>query len=1016
MTAQNEGNTPPAKKIRTVTCGRCGTQGHTKRTCTVEPPATPNGEGSSQSPTVSGIVGDTGAGRSTGAMKRGGSDVIDLTEDGPTPSLKRRKTVDRKGKSAAVPSTTPTQPPPAPPVIFASFPMVETAEYVSTVNPNAGAPETGDEQEQQSRDAQIVADDEDQAVAAQVEIGFIKTKKIPAPKKIVGLNHYRGITNKKEKVTIIREPRNPYDRNALRVDNTMNQQVGHIPRDVAAHVSPLLDRQLMRVEGTVTGDRGQFGQRIALSVIAAPDVKDQITTALARGRLVLEPPQAPKMKGKAASAAFVEAEWQRVLASGQSFTPERSQQVLEKLGISAKDLSLLPEASQPQGIVTPLLKYQKQGLRWMISAEHPELPTTDKATQFWTRRGDVLTGHYFNLATGFSTTQAPTLARGGILADDMGLGKTLQIISLIVSDPTGAGVVAKPTPPNPAFSKTTLIVCPLSVIGNWTKQIDTHVQAGKLTAYVYHGTDRNANPTFLASHDVVITTYNMLAQTDGVVKYDKARPTAGLHGVAWRRVVLDEGHIIRSRKTKQSEAAFALQAERRFVVSGTPIQNSLTDLYCIVKFLRLSPFDDYDWWNRVFARPVRNNEPEAITRLKMLMQFICVRRTKDMYFDGKPIIQLPPCHTYLYKIDFKYDDEKKTYDALQDECERKFSEFQEQNQVIDNYACILEVLMRLRQCCNHTTLLGDRKVMTMEEAQQIARSAALNLDDENVQRLLKVLTENEAEDCAICLEPLNQPSITPCAHYFCKNCIEQVIKTKPVCPMCRRSVMSKDIIELPAPPAPEEDEDESMEEKETVTDGIKRSSKIDGILEILETSLKRDPTTKAVIFSQWSKMLNVIEPFLQSSQINCVRFDGSMTRKRRDANIETFQTDPACNVFLASLKCAGFGLNLTSGNQVYLVDPWWNPTVEDQAVDRVYRLGQTRPVSVFRLVIRNTIEERVMKLQEKKRKLAREAFGEKTPTGDKVRERRMEDLRSLLGGGGGDGGDGAGASGSATVV
>jgi SWI/SNF-related matrix-associated actin-dependent regulator of chromatin subfamily A3 len=151
----------------------------------------------------------------------------------------------------------------------------------------------------------------------------------------------------------------------------------------------------------------------------------------------------------------------------------------------------------------------------------------------------------------------------------MGLGKTLEIIALICSPADGAGVLPTARPISDVYSNSTLIVCPLSVIGNWELQIRMHCQPDRLKTYVYHGPNKNSSAQFLQEHDVVVTTYETLRS------YNPRATKSGLHAVRWRRVILDEGHVIRSRKAKQSEAAFALNAERRFIVSGTPIQNNV---------------------------------------------------------------------------------------------------------------------------------------------------------------------------------------------------------------------------------------------------------------------------------------------------------------------------------------------------------------------------------------------------------------------------------------------------------
>ena len=167
--------------------------------------------------------------------------------------------------------------------------------------------------------------------------------------------------------------------------------------------------------------------------------------------------------------------------------------------------------------------------------------------------------------------------------------------------------------------------------------------------------------------------------------------------------------------------------------------------------------------------------------------------------------------------------------------------------------------------------------------------------------------------------------------------------------------------------------------------------------------LNADPTTKTVIFSQWTSFLNLLEPMLKREGIAFVRFDGKMSRKKRDAAVESFQRGQS-HVFLASLKSACFGLNLTAANKVIMLDAWWfvtfpltirNPSVEDQATDRVYRLGQTRNVQVIRFVIKDSIEERVIASQEKKRELAASAFGNKKDR-KKVKEARLADLKVFV--------------------
>ncbi|GBC29593.2 swi snf-related matrix-associated actin-dependent regulator of chromatin subfamily a member 3-like 1 [Rhizophagus irregularis DAOM 181602=DAOM 197198] len=186
----------------------------------------------------------------------------------------------------------------------------------------------------------------------------------------------------------------------------------------------------------------------------------------------------------------------------------------------------------------------------MLSNEHPKEPTIDEEVQFWIQKEDQTKKilNYYNTVARFSTIIRPNLTRGGILADDMGLGKTIQTIALIASK---SAINLDST-----YSKTTLIVAPLSVLENWVEQINTHVKKGSLSYYVFHDSNRNNDPEFLKNYDIIITTYTILAQSN-------IKERSGLFAIKWLRVILDEGHIIRTRLTKQSIAACNLDAERR---------------------------------------------------------------------------------------------------------------------------------------------------------------------------------------------------------------------------------------------------------------------------------------------------------------------------------------------------------------------------------------------------------------------------------------------------------------------
>jgi SWI/SNF-related matrix-associated actin-dependent regulator of chromatin subfamily A3 len=238
------------------------------------------------------------------------------------------------------------------------------------------------------------------------------------------------------------------------------------------------------------------------------------------------------------------------------------------------------------------------------------------------------------------------------------------------------------------------------------------------------------------------------------------------------------------------------------------------------------------------------------------------------------------------------------------------------------------------------------------------------------------------------LDNLEEPVITACAHSFCRGCIEQVIERQHKCPLCRAELKDNTIL---VDPAVELGEDSSN----VIADPSQPSSKIEALIKVL-TAKGQAPGTKTVVFSQWTSFLNLIEPQLEQRGIRFVRIDGSMPSIKRDNSINVFSNDPSCVVLLASLNVCSVGLNLVAANQAILCDSWWAPAIEDQAVDRVYRLGQKRETTVWRLVMEDSVEERVIQVQERKRALMSAAFRETGKKKAEDRATRVADLENLL--------------------
>jgi SWI/SNF-related matrix-associated actin-dependent regulator of chromatin subfamily A3 len=444
--------------------------------------------------------------------------------------------------------------------------------------------------------------------------------------KIVGVRYYNGHVTSGEMCLLVREPSNQYDVNAIRVDNVRGQKIGHIARGNAAKLAPFMDSQALLVECATTGEKEYFDCPIALSLYGSNDptqrelLKDRMKNFKLpihefmrrereeKARLKVQQ-QREKERLKALKAAkkggmsmpggaggmaipagggtFAGGSFQSgipnqtlddIMQESERFNPRNIEQAVEQFGLKEEDLAKMEMADQPKAIRTKMLPYQLQGLKWMLQKENPIFPPLNSkdVVQLW-RRVDRSPKTITNMATNFSLLdKLPDLASGGILADDMGLGKTIQVISLLLAD----SVLKKQA--DPGVSAATLILAPLSVMSNWSTQIEKHVKDKyALRVSTYHGQKRFfIDSTTIAEHDVVITTYEtMTSEYWGKNKKPSAIPRKdGLFSVTWRRLVLDEGHSIRNPAAMKSVAACNLLARSRWILTGTPIVNTLKDL------------------------------------------------------------------------------------------------------------------------------------------------------------------------------------------------------------------------------------------------------------------------------------------------------------------------------------------------------------------------------------------------------------------------------------------------------
>ena len=907
-----------------------------------------------------------------------------------------------------------------------SLPTYNTAITTGTKTAETTNPRGSWMDEEEVRgEIDLTLDDDDDVYANRELYGILNTK-------IVGIRYYHGRATVGEYVVVKREPRNPHDSNAIRISNVMGDQIGHLNSQTAAKLAPLMDSNALLIEGALTGPKGSYVCPIGLKLfgttdpVAAAALKQQMAAMglpvvqhnqaeALRKRIQKEREKALRNAHKANGNSLRKgtSSWEvapggaaryanlnlpgssqpmqtleQVMQTAQRYNPREIQDVVNKYGAGEDVLSELPMADQPAKLKTQLLPYQRQGLKWMQNHESCALPSANSndVVQLWKRQHNA----YMNIATNFSTSTAPALAQGGILADDMGLGKTIQVISLIMSDDARAG-------------KPSLIVAPLSVMSNWSSQAEKHVHPDYLPkVLIYHGTAKaDLKGDDFAKYDMVITTYQTMMLElfpSGAANPVKTPAAKGLFSTWWRRIVLDEGHQIRNPKAKMARAACALQADARWILTGTPIVNSLKDLYSHVRFLRMSGgLEQLEIFTGTLIRPLKGWDPNATVLLRALMSTICLRRMKNMKFID---LKLPELVSHKYPIKF-HPHEQEKYDAFIAQAKGLVNQIKHNEGNSKTYNHLLEVLLRMRQCCNHWKLCGEERVKNILAL--IEENKVVDVQNQANRRALQDVLQlkiDSQEECPICMDTFQNPMITACAHAFCNDCVERVIQEQHKCPMCRNVL--PDILSLVPPAANfgEADEPTALELDPTnpsSSSSSSSSSKIDALIKILLAS-QHAPDTKTVIFSQWTSFLDLLEPHLLAHNLRFTRLDGKMAPSRRDAAIHTLDHDPNCKILLASLSVCSVGLNLVAANQVVLADSWWAPAIEDQAVDRVYRLGQRRGCSVIRLVVEGSVEEDVLEVQKRKRELMGKAFGEEEGGGRGVERRgRWRDIEMLVG-------------------
>ncbi|XP_053454891.1 helicase-like transcription factor isoform X3 [Nycticebus coucang] len=538
--------------------------------------------------------------------------------------------------------------------------------------------------------------------------------------------------------------------------------------------------------------------------------------------------------------------------------------------------------------------------------------------------------------------------------------------------------------------RTTLIICPLSVLSNWIDQFGQHIKSDvHLNFYVYYGPDRIRDSALLSKQDIVLTTYNILTHDYGMKHLFQTKGDSPLHSIKWLRVILDEGHAIRNPNAQQTKAVLDLEAERRWVLTGTPIQNSLKDLWSLLSFLKLKPFLDREWWHRTIQRPVTMGDEGGLRRLQSLIKNTTLRRTKTSKIKGKPVLELPERKVFIQHITLS-DEERKIYQSVKNEGRATIGRYFNEGTVLAHYADVLGLLLRLRQICCHTHLLTN----VVSSTGSAGNDTPEELRKKLIRKMKLILSSGSDEECSICLDSLTVPVITHCAHVFCKPCICQVIQNEQPhakCPLCRNDIHADNLLECP----PEELACDS--ERRANTEWTS-SSKINALMHALIDLRTNNPNIKSLVVSQFTTFLTLLETPLKAAGFVFTRLDGSMAQKKRVESIQCFQNTEAGSptIMLLSLKAGGVGLNLSAASRVFLMDPAWNPAAEDQCFDRCHRLGQKQEVIITKFIVKDSVEENMLQIQNTKRELAAGAFGTKKTNANEMKQAKINEIRTLI--------------------
>ncbi|KAJ2870632.1 hypothetical protein GGH93_005421 [Coemansia aciculifera] len=576
--------------------------------------------------------------------------------------------------------------------------------------------------------------------------------------------------------------------------------------------------------------------------------------------------------------------------------------------------------------------------------------------------------------------------RGGTIGDDMGLGKTVQALSLLMAHP-----------PENGGSHSTLVVAPLATVEHWRNEAETRVQRGALKV--------PPAPEELALYDAYGTLlvdwcdpgdvdFGSLTAAQRELRDQKVldlKSCGPLFGLRWRRVILDEAHETKNAKTKKSMAWHALVARYRWCLSGTPIQNCISDVYSLLRFLRFRPFCDSKMCRALFV-----DDPDGRLEMRAILSKLMLRRDKLTMIDSKPTLDLPQRYFYFHAVDLSIA-ERIYYECVQKQA-AEFSMLSRRNQ--NNYV-MFHLLISSEAEQDDDSIEGgsESDSPTLEHFGLLKVGMPMSISVDRFWRFTDDTVRNipigsahagpkSPDKCAHCsndIDHLKGIWVYRCGTFLCCGCVKDGLNLTH-CGACKLQQASG--YELNVSEIAQNGVDSASPDNrhyfarrifdkctEVSPDMIKEfrlvysnegasgsscpSSKMRKTLSILKAIRRGNPEDKCVVFCEHLQAISLNAAFIKKHNFSSIVYQGAMSKKQRDNALVSFASDKDISVLFVSKKAGAMGINLTAANRIILEGSWWTPAIDGQTIDRIYRIGQTKSVHVHILVAQGTVDEKL---------------------------------------------------------